>query len=785
MLGREHRLDALLLALLVVLPVIFYWRVLTPNPSDRGSFPNGDFGEQFFAFARFASDQLSQGRLPLWNPYTYAGHPFIADVQSAVFYPPSLLVMVASWWLGGFSLYALEWQAALHFALAGVFTYLFARAQLHEADVDSRERYPTAGGCREVATRTKLCALVPALVFTFGGYLTSYPSQQLAVLETDVWLPLILLYLWKSGGAQPGGPSERGTASRRRWVTSLPALALAGLFFGIALLAGHPQSAFYVLLVCIALGVFYGRFERGRRWRAVAPALAIFVVVALGVAAVQWIPSLEFMQLSSRSSLGYADYARGFELQDPLQLLLPGSVSLYSPLYIGIAPLALVVCALWLPPRVTRRAWFWLALALAALALSFGGNLFLYPLLYLFVPGFQLFRQQERAAFIFSFALAMLSGYGALALAQALPRAAHRRLRALARLTLCAAAGAAILFVLVYFAWMQFELAPDSPFRAAGSQAAWLALMLGLLAGLFWLRVHGRLRPAVLLAALAVLTALDLFTVNWHTNFQSAPPEAQTSPPDFLKPILADTVAAGSRWFRTYNEYRIPGNFGDLFGIEDTGGASPLRLARYEDLTQLPMQRLWALLNVKYVITWRRSLSDLGVQSEVVAQQKVSDTETTYVHRLSSVSPRAAVVTQVQQVQDERELLDRLASPDFDFGARALSIAPLTLGASDGAAGRATPVAHLPGFYVWEAHAPADALFVLSENAYPGWRAFVSGREVPVVSVNGTMMGARVPAGDSAVTFVFDPLSVKLGAAISLLTLAALLAGSIAGRWIT
>ncbi len=751
---KSRWLDILLIALLILLPIAFHWRVLTPNAMDRGSFPQGDFAEQFYAFAKFASDEMSHGQLPLWNPYTYAGHPFIADVQSAVFYPPALLVMFAAWWLGGFSLYALEWQAVLHFSLAGVFTYWFARREFARRTVDE--------GAWSVAVR-RLAAVLSAVVFTFGGYLTSYPSQQLAVLETDVWLPLILLCLSIAGHRMPS------------------AVVAAGMFFGIALLAGHPQSALYVLLVSAAY-LFVQTREQHVRWREILMQFTLMLLVALGVAAVQWIPSLEFMSLSSRSTLTYADYARGFELQDPLQMLLPGSVSAYSPLYIGIAPLALVVCALWLTRRVARMVWCWLALAGFALALSFGGNLFVYPILYAFVPGFQLFRQQERAAFIFSFALALLSGYGALALAQVLPRDMRQRLRGLLRLSVGACVGAALLFVLIYFLWMQFQLAPDSPFRAASDHAAWLVLMLALVSGVLWLRVRGRLKRAPLLVALIVISTLDLFTVNWHTNFQPTPPEAQTRAPDFLAPIKADQVVfdpaeAENPIFRTYNEYRVFGNFGDLFQFEDTWGASPLRLARYDEFAKLPMQRQWALLNVKYVITWRQSLADLGLQSEIAAQQKVSDTETTYVHRLLNVSPRAVVVTQVERVATETELQTRLAAADFEFTKRALVTTPVSLHTSGDVVGTAIFVAHLPDFYLWDVHAPSDALFILSENDYPGWHAFIQGKEAPIIRANGIMLGVLVPAGESVVVFKFDPFSVKLGAAISGLTLAGLLVG--------
>ena len=684
--SRRRDLSIFCLAALVLLPLLFYWRIFTPNALDRASFPAGDFADQFYAFAHFAYQELAQGRLPVWNPFTFAGHPFIADVQSAVFYPPSLTVMAVSALAGGFSLYALEWQAVLHVSLAGVLMFLFARRELCAA-------WPSGHNLRVPV----LSAFIASLVFAFGGYLTSYPSQQLAILETDVWLPLVLLCVSVS-------------LSRAAWRGTI----LAGLFLGVALLAGHPQSLLFVWVVTLAYIVFHGR-RHGLSWRALAFRLLAIVLIAFGVSAIQWLPTLEFMQQSSRSSLTYDDYARGFELQDPLQLLLPGSVSVYSPLYVGIVPLALALCALWLPRRPARPAVFWMVLALFALALSFGGNLFLYPLFYLFAPGFALFRQQERAAFIFSFALAMLSGYGALAIGRALPAGARRRLRSFQRLSAAALGGAAFLFLLLYLGWTAAQLAHDSQFRDASTHAAWLVLMLVLLCGTLWLRQHGRLRRAGLLAAIAGIVVLDLFSVNQHTNFQPLAPEAQTRPPAILEPVLADTTV-----FRTYNEYRLSGNFGDTYRIADTWGASPLRLARYEQFSKLPMERIWSLLNVKYVITWRKSLSDMGVQSEVVAEAKVSDTETTYVHRLLSVSPRAALVSQVDTATGE-DAQRRLAAPEFAFARQALLESPQAIQPSTGAAGTTTLISQTPSASTWSVNANSPVLFVLSGFFGWGW----------------------------------------------------------------
>ena len=104
-----YLLDALILAALCLL---FFWRHLTPLAIDRLAFVPGDFMDQFYAFARYEAARLQAGQLPLWNPYTFSGHPFIADIQSAVFYPLSLLTMVLTA-IGRFSYHALKWRQSL------------------------------------------------------------------------------------------------------------------------------------------------------------------------------------------------------------------------------------------------------------------------------------------------------------------------------------------------------------------------------------------------------------------------------------------------------------------------------------------------------------------------------------------------------------------------------------------------------------------------------------------------------------------------------------------------
>src|SRR5207253_43771 len=68
-----------------------------------------------------------------------------------------------------------------------------------------------------------------------------------------------------------------------------------------------------------------------------------------------------------------------------------------------------------------------------------------------------------------------------------------------------------------------------------------------------------------------------------------------------------------------------------------------------------------------------------------------------------------------------------------------------------------------------------DSILVLSENHYPGWRAYLDGRGVDVMRVDYNLRGVTVPAGHHEVNFIYRPKSVMIGLLISMLTAVALI----------
>lgn len=79
-------------------------------------------------------------------------------------------------------------------------------------------------------------------------------------------------------------------------------------------------------------------------------------------------------------------------------------------------------------------------------------------------------------------------------------------------------------------------------------------------------------------------------------------------------------------------------------------------------------------------------------------------------------------------------------------------------------------------------HATAEGFLFLSDQWYPGWSAFVNAVSMPITRANYVFRLVRVPAGDSTVVFRYRPMSVTVGAAVSLITLL-LLGGCAGARW--
>ncbi|MCC7018367.1 MAG: hypothetical protein IT332_01345 [Ardenticatenales bacterium] len=682
--GRWTRTDTALALALTAAAFAYFWPLFAPAPHRRW-FVDGDFVDQFLAFARFEASALADGRLPLWNPYAFGGGPFWADIQAAVAYPPSLAVVGASLALtGGVGVGALQIEAVAHIALAAVFTYAFARRVL---------------GARAGA-------VLAAVAFAFGGYLTGYPPLQLAVLESNAWLPLALLAVDRvvSGGDGNG---------RFDITTDVVLLAVA---LAMAILAGHPQSALYLVYTCLAWTLWRARPWR-RTPRRIWTSLVTAAVAALGLSAAGWLPAAHFLGLSNRAEAGYEMLGHGFPPRELLGLVVPG-LTHWSPLYVGVLPLSLAVWAGWAwlaggegyrPSDGDDRGagnptTFFLALAALALALSLGARAIAFDAAYHLAPGFALFRGQERAAFLVSFALAMLAGTG---------------------------------------------------FAQASSSTRWKARRRGI----------GRWLAPTLIA----LAWLELYRVGARVNLAAAPPSELTTTP--LIALLRNSAGLG----RVHDDDRLPRNFGVLHGIESTNGASPLVLRHYlrlrEGLLPAHEARFWQLTATSAVISWRDRIDG----AEPILGVGEGDLRTT-VHGLANPSPYAWRAFRAVPVATDDDALVQLRDAAFDpFGTVLLHDGaqgggPYGTDGATGVDGRGPA-----GDVAVRTDGGTPGWIVFSEVWHPGWRATIDGRPAPVLRADVALIAVAVPPGEHAVSLRFADRWAVAGIAVS--TLAATILG--------
>jgi len=598
-------------------------------------------------------------------------------------------------------------------------------------------------------------------------------------------------------------------------------IILAGLVWGIALLVGHPQSwmlvgytfsAYFLFLAFVvrraprSLVTRHSSFVTRHSPFAIRHSpfairhspfairrlsqLFLLIFIGFGLSAVQLLPAIEYTRLSVRAAGLYDKMAGGFPLVDAIQALLPGVVSHYSPLYVGVAGLLLGIAALFYTRN--RFTTFWGLWGALALLISFGGNTFLYSPLYLTTPGFSIFRGQERWAFVTAFSLAVLAGYGMKQVGRwageqgrqgagetrsrgdkerslSLSKGALSGLAGMQRLTAWLLLGAVGLVIAFFYGLNDAGWSVESQFYQLLNQAVFLAIMLALV----WLvfRVAREINHNQLIISLGLLIIFDLFSINWQLNLYPQPPEWHTQKPAVV--VAIETDAAGSDdLFRVYNEFRVYDNYGVSFEAQDLWGASPLRLARYDEFLSPPMriERAWEMLNVKYVITWR---NELYAPSTIIYQEPASD-GATYVHRLDKVAPRAWIVHQAEQAS-AREMVTRLAEPEFDFERVALVEEPVSRWAGEqvgrGVGEQVEFVSFLPGHIVLQVDAGANGLLVLSEIFYPGWQATIDDVSESVISANYILRALPVSAGAHKVVLEFVPKSFWFGALISLLTL--------------
>ncbi|HET6401983.1 MAG TPA: YfhO family protein [Candidatus Kapabacteria bacterium] len=699
-----------------------------------GKFLWEDFVEQEFPFRTLATSSLAQGIIPQWDPYVFAGMPFIADVQVAFWYPFNMLqsLFVSGNYL---SPVVMEWFILLHFAVAGFGMYWFSK-KIFEIDDWS--------------------ATFAGIAYGFGGYIAAQSIHQMIVYHIALFPFVAYFFL-------------RGIDSWKHGI-------IGGLILGAMYLAGHPQSTLYFTFFLALLAVYEIVYRIrnkqgpiGQIGPMVLVRMAIPILIGFGIFAIQFLPSQELANLSRRETITYQNSLDGSLTWGHLLTFVmprlfgltngagdakvpywngPYYLSWETAIYIGVLPLFFAVMA-GLLARKKKYVPFFVGMALLAVTFALGDHFFVYRIFFA-LPLFDKFRTPARMMMLFSFAASALAGVG---LANALTFAG-------AKWGEGKGIAVRILLVLPWFlaligAWHATTFLSTAP-DGADASIAWAAslatfpvLAMIAITGLHYL---GKLRGDLLAFLIIGVTVIELFNYGMTVNAAPEDPrDAYREQPQLVEMLQNDQAKELSRArTRLGNQMVLKRNQGAYDRIQLTEGYDPLVLQRvFPEMTNSDASM--DLMNLKWSIT--------PGDHPGFAMRK-------------NYLPRVKLYYQADILPDSQALAKLKTDSTYDYRNRILIEEPLEfpLGAPDPAA-TARITSYGDNEIAASVKTASNAMLFFSEVWYPSWKAYVDGHPVKLYRAFTSLRAVEVPAGTHKVTLRYESSAFAAGSWITIVTL--------------
>jgi hypothetical protein len=752
------------------------------------TFFRSDYGVMAYPAAHYLRESLRAGDLPLWNPLSNCGAPFLAQWGTMCLYPGSLffVALPMPWALGVFCL--------LHLWLGG----LGARALA--------ERW----------TGNRLAAAVAGTAFALNGAslaCITWPNYCVAL----GWLPWIVLLTeqaWREGGRKLVLAALAGTM---QMLTGVPELVVMtwGLL-GVMLLAEAWPAG----------GIANFQFSIGNLKLPLRFTAIILLIAALSAA--QLLPFFDLLAHSQRDASyhdarwpmppwGWANFLvplfryfqtpQGFWVQEGQQFL--------SSYYLGLAPLALALLAMWKARE--RRVWLLAGVTLFALVMALGDASYLYTALKNVLPGSLIARFPVKFVLLAAFTVPLLAAFGVAWLTrnaecrmsnaecadgppggsrreeapppespivnrqspinQSLLTSAATNESATAPLLRIAFALAALTALIIWLGQqhpLQYDRWPETRANAL-ARLAWLAAALGAIAVVAGLGARAARERLLAAGALLVLLAADPLM---HQPNQTPRIASRAFNPEesLFGGSNRRNLSHGRMMISPEDEERL------LYGrhIPPPVGASEGARTLDEIWTLDFVGKLdatWSHLNLLTHTPKVNGSSNLRLREQDELQRFLyppAGTKAPEPSGLSELLTRRPLRAGLPvRFLPPAETLQHLASPSFD-PREGVFLSHAAEGSVPTNAANTRVFLHDYNAHEILAEVETDAptLVTVAQSFYHPWRAFVDGQPVKLWRANYAFQALAVPAGKHTVHLVYVDEKFRLGVGISLAGLA-------------
>lgn len=720
---------------------------------------------QFVPWWSYALESLRQGSLPLWNPLNGMGAPLLANYQSAFFYPPNWLLLVAGWVAGDSGIaYSFTILAMLHLAWAGLGMGFLLR----------RLEFPW------------LAQVIGGIAFGLSGYLVARLGF-FSMVWVGAWLPWMIYF-------------AQGIVDRGEKVYLSPGLTVS---IALQFFAGHAQLAWYSLLLGGAWITATVLGKRSiRKLLTVWTSFLLAAVFAAGIAAVQLVPTFEYLRNSYRADAFAPQEAMTYSFW-PWRVLTivspdifgnPGSGDYWGyasfwedHLYQGMLPLLLAIGSIGVIFRgkkntvASRRRLLvigCLLILLISFLLALGNNIPLFPFLYEHVPTFSMFQAPTRFMILATFVIPLLAAVGI------------ERWRCPAGKGLywfrLATAGAFAVTLGAGLSWLLMNNIRLTFIRSTAITGFW-GLCFGVLTLVLPQAEKKGLLPAwrnaVILAAL-----VDLLLVGWGLNPGVS---LEFYAPD--NPNKANFTAGGSGgriFLDSSSEYELKFHrflrFRDFQPLEDWSG---MRGVILPNLNLLDRTALTANFDPLVTERYQRWITEMNRLTPTVRDAWLAYSGVAYVEQIDVGAESGVRFDPLLEPQRWRwfSCARQFASSEAAWEAfRAELGAPprenrllIIEGAVElsgaacqpGAPARISLISEKPDQVILRIQAETAGWLELMDSWYPGWTASVSGTKVKILPADTQFRSVQINPGDQLVTISYHPTGFYFGCLFSILVL--------------
>ena len=724
---------------------------------------------QFYPWRKLVGEFWRAGKVPLWNPYMFNGTPFLATLHSAALYPLNLLYVFFNDYIAWSSLVFSQ------ILLSGIFMYVFLRSL----------------NLRNIAS------LMGGITFAFSGYMVAWLEFATGG-HAGLWLPLLLYF-------------ERKMLLEKKAIYVIAVVATYFMIFT----AGDFQVPLFISITYLLFGAYLIYFEIKQKKESLKNLIYLIFVFILGIilSAPQLLPTIELFLQSVRQYDPYIkEYFYGLMGWEKItNFIWPdffgnivtrnywGKYGFHEYIsYVGIIPLVYVFYSFIVKKAILEK-FFWFLLFISLI--------FLFPTPFgllpykLQIPGLST-SSASRIIYLVDFSLAALTAYG---IDKWLKSKDTKLLKTTFLITvLCCISMGLLRLIMLNSQYTNFTYPTISnlsvSFRNMIPQTVLLIFFLCVLTVFYKAKLvfGGRKIENYFLYLTVVLMMLlslaDILRFAWkNTAFGPIKflfPETEIT--NYLSNNSGTSRIAGgipTNLFMPYKLYSAEGydplypeKNSRWYSIVDWGNTDNLG-GRYGIIHYFESSAI-NYAAVKYIVDYKKDIHG-QINSKGDFYKGVDSLRYLEVFREGEITifenkkalPYVWLTNNYFVAENINDSVNKMIKSDYPI--LLLNKTPREILGKNNPKYSVTEIVKGYNEIKFNTSSDEDSLLFLSESYYPGWKAYVDGKDSEIFVANYLFQSIFIPKGEHLVSFQYKSMSYKIGIVSCIITVSLLI-----GLWV-